>query len=180
MLLVVSRPAESGLGPRWIFFLFSDPQARAVRLKHFTLTQTLTSSSRVTWVRSERVNLYNSQIMILPQRQKHMHSWAQGPLPDRRAPVICTSSPPLPPCRRQWWAGIGNYKVYILVLSISVIKFHIKFLDKLSSDERTAGRNTTLLYRCIMLSLFCFHVIHVSLTHCASWCDVFRTVYADS
>ena len=61
-----------------------------------TNAETLPPSFRVNWVWSERVNLYNSQIMIrkIMKRQKHMHSWAPGPLPDRRAPVISTGSPP--------------------------------------------------------------------------------------
>jgi hypothetical protein len=45
---------------------------------------------RGTWAGSERVNLYNWQIMILPRKTRRMqHSWAPG----NRVPVICTGFP---------------------------------------------------------------------------------------
>jgi hypothetical protein len=46
-------------------------------------SEILSLSCIVTWAGSQRVNLCNIQIMILPRK-------AQGPLMDRQAPVICT------------------------------------------------------------------------------------------
>jgi hypothetical protein len=78
-------------GSRLVKKKFSDPLDGG--LKTFTLNRKDTLSCRVTWASSERVNLYNGQI-ILPTHTKMCNTvLSPGPLPDRRTPVIYTDLP---------------------------------------------------------------------------------------
>lgn len=83
----MSRATDSGLGP---------PSKGGSAKNLYTKSARLTLNCRATWALSVRVNLYNRQTLLLPREPKHMqHSQAQGHLPDRQAPAICTPPPPV-------------------------------------------------------------------------------------
>jgi hypothetical protein len=86
--------------------IVSCPLAKADQLKiYYTKSERLTLSCTVTWPWSERVNVRNRQVMMVPEiKKKHtQHCRAPGPLPDRRAPVICTGFPPPPAVLSALW-----------------------------------------------------------------------------
>ena len=72
------------------------PPAKANQLKIiYTKSEGLIVSCRVTWARSESVNLYSRQIMVLPRKAKTQATMSG---PGSQAPVILHRLPLLTPC----------------------------------------------------------------------------------
>ena len=64
----------------------------------YTKSAGLILRCRVNWASSERVNLYNRQIMIIQEKTKHVkHNRTPGPLPNLRGPFRNSGPPSEPP-----------------------------------------------------------------------------------
>ena len=87
--------------------LFRAPQqsSRGGPVKNiYTKSERQTSSCRVTWVWSERVNLYSRQVMIVARKTKTCATQSSpGPPSGPPGPIICTG---FPPSRRHCWLRV--------------------------------------------------------------------------
>jgi len=117
-----ARPAKAGWGHGEIFFLALSSQGGPARRKERKQSrEDRTQHGHWPHMPSTR-HFINEFYLILPRKKKHMQrSGSPGPLPDRRAPVICRGFH-IPPLPFPHPVGIGRIRPAGHILVIDVLR----------------------------------------------------------